>query len=333
MNSIYKLDQLDLKPLSKLITLDISYNNIGDISSDLLTQLVDLKHLNISGNPLLRIDAKHFDSLYQLESLYAYDLHQLAYIPHASAFGHLRHLKHFRFYNLPSLSHLNVSAILQSLPPLRSLHIEMKDELLDRQLHSADVRRLRYLSISGHRLHRIDTGAFAQLRGYRLHLQISDTSISEFADSIFHTLTSISFLSLDLSNNQLSAFNPVNEAPMLNQHGTILQDLSLVDNPLICCEINLEWINKWIKYMNTIDNEQKSMILTCVDDRGEKQTVNVDDYHLKCDGEESKDKTIVNQSNMETIEHETIISLILLHLAVFCMNLIDNITATQPTIV
>lgn len=75
----------------------------------------------------------------------------------------------------------------------------------------------------------IDTGAFAQLRGYKVDLTIRDTKIEVFPSSAFNTLTAINFLSLSLQNNHLQTFEPFphTKPPVLNQHGTILYNLQL----------------------------------------------------------------------------------------------------------
>lgn len=75
----------------------------------------------------------------------------------------------------------------------------------------------------------IDTGAFAQLRGYKVDITVRDTGIKVFPSSIFNTLTAISYLSLSLPNNRLQTFEPFphTKPPVLNQHGTILHNLQL----------------------------------------------------------------------------------------------------------
>jgi hypothetical protein len=124
---------------------------------------------------------------------------------------------------------------------------------------------------------------------------------------------------------------------MLNQHGTILQSLALDGNQLRCCQMNLEWIEKWIDYMqqmtNTIDyvHLQQSMIdQKCSDDDDQKRSL-IDAYQLRhrlCQAElinqDHTDNVASNNSNMDADRStETIISLILMHLAVFCMTLLD----------
>uniref|UniRef100_A0A914VXV3 Chaoptin n=1 Tax=Plectus sambesii TaxID=2011161 RepID=A0A914VXV3_9BILA len=253
LNSIYELAASDLKPLSKLVTLDLSYNNIVNVKPELLSDLFDLRHLNLSGNSIAALIEQHFQGLHKLETLRLHDLTSLSTLPEPVGFGYLRHLRELHLYNLPKLRRLNVTSILQQLPPLRSLYIEIKDERFDRQLYSADCRMLRHLAITGKNLKHLDTAAFAQLRGYRIHLSISDTSIETFPDAIFRTLTTISYLDLDLSNNQLLSLNPFpySDPPVLNQHGTVLHRLALGGNSKLSCDCGMEWLPVWLDYMQS----------------------------------------------------------------------------------
>uniref|UniRef100_A0A914YE37 Uncharacterized protein n=1 Tax=Panagrolaimus superbus TaxID=310955 RepID=A0A914YE37_9BILA len=113
----------------------------------------------------------------------------------------------------------------------------------------ADVRLLRKVTIRGKNLKRINIGAFEKLRGYRLDLTITNTQIDTIPSLLFNTITTISFLKLSLPNNKIHSFNPFlhTKAPILNQHGTILDSLDLQGNPIIC-DCKILWLKQWIEY-------------------------------------------------------------------------------------
>lgn len=53
-------------------------------------------------------------------------------------------------YNLASSGfNYNTSEILQNLPPLRSLYIELREQVINSQLHDVDMTHLRQLTITG----------------------------------------------------------------------------------------------------------------------------------------------------------------------------------------
>ncbi|VDN01367.1 unnamed protein product [Thelazia callipaeda] len=253
-NKIHEISAVCLSHNRKLTTLDISYNNVRELSPQLLTDLVELKHLNLSGNPIAEVTDKHLRNLYNLDTLNLGDMKDLLRLPESYSFRNLRHLRNLQIYNLPQVHVYNIPDILKHLPPLRTLTLEIKEPRLTNQLHSADLRLLRKIVITGKRMLKIDMGAFAQLRGYKIDLTVRDTGIEIFPPSVFDTLNSVSFLSLSLLNNRLRTFEPFrhNKPPVLNQHGTILQNLQLVGNPIIC-DCRLSWIKEWTEYYQSVN--------------------------------------------------------------------------------
>ncbi|OZC06751.1 hypothetical protein X798_06255 [Onchocerca flexuosa] len=228
-NKIQEMNSAQLINNRKLATFDISYNNFKELDPEMFAELVELKHLNISGNPVVIVTDRHLRSLYNLETLRLCNMEELLRLPEPHSFRHLRHLRNLYIYNFPHIQVYNISDILKHLPPLRILAAEIRETRLTTQMYSADLRLLRKIVITGKQLFKIETGAFAQLRGYKLDLTIRDTGIKIFPSSIFNTLTAISFLSLSLQNNYLQTLEPFphTKPPVLNQHGTILYNLQL----------------------------------------------------------------------------------------------------------
>uniref|UniRef100_A0A915PH04 Chaoptin n=1 Tax=Setaria digitata TaxID=48799 RepID=A0A915PH04_9BILA len=253
-NKIHEVNAAQLHHNRKLTTLDISYNNFKELDPGIFAELVELKHLNVTGNPVIKFTDKLLQSLYNLETLRICDMKELLRLPEPHSFRNLRHLRNFYIYNLPNVQAYNISDMLKYLPPLRILAIEIREARLTTQLYGADFRLLRKIVIMGKHLLKIDTGAFAQLRGYKVDLTIRDSRIDVFPSSAFNTLTAVSFLSLSLQNNQLQTFEPFphTKPPVLNQHGTILHNLQLTGNPIIC-DCRLNWIGEWIEYYQSVN--------------------------------------------------------------------------------
>ncbi|VBB28104.1 unnamed protein product [Acanthocheilonema viteae] len=270
-NKIHEVNVAQLINNRKLTTFDISYNNFKELDPNMFAELVELKHLNITGNPVIRVTDEHLRNLYNLETLRLCDMEKLLRLPEPYSFRNLRHLRSLYIYNFPGVQAYNISDILKYLPPLRTLAIEIRETHLTTQLNSADLRLLRKIVITGKQLFKIDTGAFAQLRGYKVDLTVRNTEIEVFPSSVFNTLTAISFLSLSLQNNHLQTFGPFphTKPPVLNQHGTILYNLQLTGNP-ITCDCRLNWIGEWIEYYQSVNAayEQPLDDTYCADQAG-----------------------------------------------------------------
>lgn len=248
-NKIYELSEKDLAPLTKVVALDISHNNLKQISSMAFEPLIHLKQLNVSANPITHLTNEHIQQLYKLETLHVSDMPFLLRLPDSHAFGQMNNLKHFFLYNIPDMARpYQISSILSNLPPLHTIYVDIKESALDRQFYTADTRLLRHLVVAGRNLTKIEVGAFATIRGFRVRIEIHNSSIEEFPSRIFDTLTGISILSLSLTDNKLTTFNPFQStvAPAVNQHGTILHSLELKNNP-IKCDCQFKWMDDFIR--------------------------------------------------------------------------------------
>ncbi|KAE9415552.1 hypothetical protein Angca_002700, partial [Angiostrongylus cantonensis] len=218
MNKIHNIDRSDIARTSQLVSLDISFNNLLRLQDNVFVDLIYLKTLNISGNPIREILVQQLKPLYQV-------------------------------YNIASsFQQYEITKIIQHLPPLRSLHIELRESVIDTQLDDIDMAYMRQLTLTGKNITNISSIAFHTLRGYRFHLSITDTSIREFPESLFTALDNIHFLSLSLRNNRIRSINPFKNTvqPLVNQYGTILESIDIADNP-IQCDCSMLWVSKWIQ--------------------------------------------------------------------------------------
>ncbi|KHJ83487.1 leucine Rich repeat-containing domain protein [Oesophagostomum dentatum] len=209
---------MDIKRTAQLISLDISHNNLRRFEEDIFEDLVNLRSMNISGNPIEEIRGEHFQPLYQM-------------------------------YNLANASlYYNATSILQNLPPLRSLYIELREPVVHSQLHDVDMTHMRQLTITGKNITNISSIAVHALRGYKVHLSIINTSLQEFPSALFTTLGGVYFLTLSLPHNKIQVIQPFKNTiqPWVNQHGTILEAIDLTDNP-IQCDCSMSWLTEWIQ--------------------------------------------------------------------------------------
>uniref|UniRef100_A0A0K0DZJ9 LRRCT domain-containing protein n=1 Tax=Strongyloides stercoralis TaxID=6248 RepID=A0A0K0DZJ9_STRER len=234
-NNFVDLSSLSENLLSNQVTLDVSFNNLQFLTNDVFEKMPKLKHLFLDGNSLVTFPFNVFSTLSNLETLSLSHMKYLKMIPSPKEFQKLKNLVNLFLYDLPQVENFNVSLLLSHCPPIKTLKIEIKDDTLTDQLLTLDTRKLRYLTITGKSLKTISTAVFSKLRGYRIYLGIEDTSITSFPYFIFKTLSSTRYLHLNLKNNKIQNFSPftVTKPPILNQYGTILQDLELQGNPLI----------------------------------------------------------------------------------------------------
>uniref|UniRef100_A0A0N5C3Q9 LRRCT domain-containing protein n=1 Tax=Strongyloides papillosus TaxID=174720 RepID=A0A0N5C3Q9_STREA len=254
-NNFIDLTSLSDNLLSNLVTFDISNNNLQFISSKLFEKTTKLKHLFLDGNSLVTFPYNSLLPLTNLETLSLSHMKNLKIIPTPKEFEKLKNLANLILYDLPKVENFNVTQLLSSCPPLKSLKIEIKEDTLTNQLYTLDTRRLRHLTITGKSLQTISTSVFSKLRGYRIYLSIEDTSITSFPFFIFKTLSSTRYLHLSLKNNKIQNFVPSTmiKAPMINQYGTILQEIELDGNPLIC-NCDKDWILNWLSHFDTSDS-------------------------------------------------------------------------------
>jgi Leucine-rich repeat (LRR) protein len=92
-NKIYELHETDVESLKKLEIFDCSDNNIKEIQPATFHILSRLKHLNLNGNRYRHLEADHFKSLKELETLQLAKLPELLRLPSASSFAQLVQLQ------------------------------------------------------------------------------------------------------------------------------------------------------------------------------------------------------------------------------------------------
>jgi Leucine-rich repeat (LRR) protein len=174
-NKIYQIEEWALLGASNLVKLDLRDNNISDFDEDMLDKL-KLEYLDLSGNPLEKLSAKHLSNLTTL------NLQQT-------------NLSHFEGLDL-AVEVLNLSRNRVS-----QLNLSKFSRLVVLDLSSNNIARVgscqKCDSISSLILNQSDSLQF---------LNISVNSIATIENDAFNNLTSLGLL--DLSQNNITSLNP-----------------------------------------------------------------------------------------------------------------------------
>ena len=230
-----------------LESLDISNNQLTQIGSGLAavwSRLAYLKELSLSANPLTQIVRGDLSNLLALEQL---DLsHLIACIRvDIQAFALLPSLKALRLFRLPRLETLESRAILQQLPTLESVEIEITEPTLQDQLAPAFLPRIRELHVHGRGgLRSISPATLAGMTSPRVRFGLHDTAITNIPASLLFPVPMSTQLVLDFSGTKLSVLSPQFLAAADN-HRHFLELHGLRDNPIFC-DCNARPFRRWL---------------------------------------------------------------------------------------
>ena len=162
-NNITNLDDGIFERTTLLETLDVSHNQLSDISnySRIWPLLKNLQSLNISSNPILSISQSDFQGLDTLKQLSMSSLKQCEKIE-KGAFKAVPNLSCLSAYDYPKLGYIDIQGLLLNLPSLEKVNIETKDAAVGSdQLQSVLHPRLKELGLRGSRLRSISSGTLS----------------------------------------------------------------------------------------------------------------------------------------------------------------------------
>uniref|UniRef100_A0A668A5F3 Toll-like receptor 2 n=1 Tax=Myripristis murdjan TaxID=586833 RepID=A0A668A5F3_9TELE len=188
------------------LTLDLSFNNISEVTDDDLIGHAHLRALSLHGNTLTVIQPSAFDALWNLEEL---DLSN----------NRLTALNHTWFQKLGALQKLNLvgnpyrslgsSLLFQGLVRLRKLAFGSDDLVELRRGHLTGVSQLEELTVHANNLQRYDAGTLAGIWPLgRVTLSLHGPFLNNTAlasDLLGHTHN---FSYLPLFSNMNSFFHP-----------------------------------------------------------------------------------------------------------------------------
>ncbi|CAB3223470.1 unnamed protein product [Arctia plantaginis] len=252
-NHIASYRENEVRRLGNVRKLVLARNKFTSLQPAMWAMLPKLTSLDVSNNPIVRISSSSFKGLPYLLRLRIDNLHHLEAIePRA-----FRSLTSLRMITLESpdfsgRSEVTVADIAACVLGLESLEVHISGHVLDLQLRTLHVPKLRVLDIRGANIRRVAATAFAALGRQRaLSLRFCGTGVTTLPAGLLHPLARVPHLALDLSDNQLDTFAPSILYPNMtgwNRFATKLLPGGLVisGNPLRC-GCGVQWIGAWLR--------------------------------------------------------------------------------------
>lgn len=246
-NNITRLSAKTFTRTTLLDSLDLSHNQIVDVSGGLSIswpKLKNLQSLNISNNPIGIIVDGNFEGLSSLRILEMRHLEECSRIE-KNAFRTLPNLVELRAYGYPRLGYFDVQGTLQYLFALEKLDVEVKDNtIVADQLHSILHPRLEELGIRGDRLKTVSSGVLAGLKSPAITVRFRNTSITSLPPALLFPLPRSSQITIDVAGSQLTTLQP-QLLVALDDRRADLSMFGLDTNP-IRCDCNARALRRWL---------------------------------------------------------------------------------------
>ncbi|KAJ8719147.1 hypothetical protein PYW07_016703 [Mythimna separata] len=255
--------------LSKLKSLDLSYNNLPSIPPDTTANLTrlraldlsyndltavpvathslsDLRWLSLSGNP---ITALMNTSLYGVSPRLEYlDVTRLRLrILEHGVFSKMYGLRTLKITAYSNVRDFNVPKMLSYNAGLENLYIETDYDGVEfgKEMYGALPLKLDNITITGRYLRYLTQYLLSGVQSKVLRLTICNTSVEELASEVFWKPGRVTNLTLDVRNNYIMRVpNPSQKAWPRVPHTVFLQDILVAGNPL-ACDCGIGWIKAW----------------------------------------------------------------------------------------
>ncbi|XP_072929282.1 uncharacterized protein [Epargyreus clarus] len=246
-NNITKLSEKTFTRTTLLESLDLSNNQIVDVSKSLSIswpKLKNLQKLNISNNPITMIVDGNFEGLTSLRVLDIRNLEKCTKIE-KNAFRTLANLVEIRAFGYPRLGYFDVQGTLQYVLALEKLDVEVKDTNIGAdQLHSTLHPRLEELGIRGSRLKTVSSGVLAGLKAPAITVRFRNTSVTNLPPALLFPLPRSSRITIDVAGSQLTTLQP-QLLVALDDRRADLSMFGLDTNP-IRCDCNARALRRWL---------------------------------------------------------------------------------------
>ncbi|XP_075975883.1 uncharacterized protein LOC142976421 [Anticarsia gemmatalis] len=253
-NNISKLSDKTFTRTTLLESLDLSDNQITDVSGSLAVswpKLKNLQRLNISGNPMVMIMENNFETLASLRVLDMTNLEKCTRIE-KNAFRALPNLVELRAFGYPRLGYFDVQGALQYLLALEKLDVEVKDTTIGAdQLHTTLHPRLEELGIRGSRLRTVSSGVLAGLKAPAITVKFRNTSVTSLPPALLFPLPRSSQITIDVAGSQLTTLQP-QLLVALDDRRADLSMFGLDTNP-IRCDCNARALRRWLPNVGVMD--------------------------------------------------------------------------------
>lgn len=229
-----------------LSDLDLSSNQLDDMTalSKIWPMLKSLQHLNLSNNSFELISQGDLDGLDMLQTLSINNLDSITKIE-KNAFKNLPNLSKLNAFNYPRLGYLDVQGIVELLPALEALDIEVKDAAVGSdQIQPSKHPRLSYLGLRGSRLRSISSGTLAGLKGKNLHIKLCNTSLTSLPPALLFPVPRSSILDIDITNSSITVLSPQLLSALEDRRDSLT--LHGLDSNPIYCDCNARALRRWL---------------------------------------------------------------------------------------
>ena len=236
-----------LKPLVRLVALDLSYNRLTKLDQSMLGGLTALQILNVCNNNLHTVAANTF--------LFQHNLHILLLSHNDLESLHPRAVSGLPVLNSLSLDHNRLRSLhrnaLRNCSSLQDL--ALNNNLLQEVPKSIrPLTLLRTLDIGENKITDIRAKDFDGLHNL-YGLRLAGNGIRKLADEVFETISTLQVL--NLAHNEIrklnqTVFNPLKDLRMLRLDNNQLEDI----NGLLQSQAELQWLNvsanrlQWFDY-------------------------------------------------------------------------------------
>lgn len=249
-NNLVEVNEKAFQRATLLENLDLSSNMLSDIRklSNIWPKLTSLQYLDLSNNSFEIISQGDLDNLDMLKGLTLTDLNNVNRIE-KNAFKNLPNLSQLQAYNYPRLGYLDVQGIVELLPGLELLDIEIKDSAVGSdQIQPAKHPRLREIGLRGNRLRSISSATLAGLKSKNLNIKLMNTSLNVLPPALLFPVPRSSKLDLDISGSKLTVLSPQFLSALEDRRNSL--SLSGLDSNPIHCDCNARALRRWLPSSN-----------------------------------------------------------------------------------
>ncbi|XP_037911298.1 chaoptin isoform X1 [Hermetia illucens] len=274
-----------------LESLDLSNNMLSDLEhlAKSWARLPMLQVLDLSNNSFEMISQGDFDHLDMLQELNIVDLEKCTKIE-KNAFQMLPNLARLSAYNYPLLGYLDIKGILEAIPGIEKIDLEVKDAAIGTdQIQPAKHPRLKEIGLRGDRLRSISSGTLAGLKSSDLTIRLKNTSLSSLPPALLFPVPRSSNLNLDITGSKVTVLSP-QFLTALEDRRNSLKLKGLSSNP-IHCDCNARALRRWLP-----NSHMTEIVCQSPDFLKGKLLIEVGDDELTCDPRKMTTSTLRSTS-------------------------------------
>ncbi|XP_037943613.1 leucine-rich repeats and immunoglobulin-like domains protein 1, partial [Teleopsis dalmanni] len=277
-NKLQSIDPDVFQRATLLESLDLSSNQLEKLSelAPAWSNLNVLQNLDLSNNSFEVIAQGDLENLNSLQTLHLNHLQNCNRIE-KNAFKHTPNLANLEAFDLPLLGYLDLQGILELLPGLETIDLEVKDSTIGtEQIQPAKHPRLKSIGIRGDRLKTISSGSLAGLKSSDLTIKLQNTSLNALPPALLFPVPRSAHLTLDIEGSKVTVLLP-QFLNALEDRRSSLQLKGLSTNP-IHCDCNARALRRWLPNSHMLDVKCHSPAYLAG-----KKLIEVGDDELTCD--------------------------------------------------